>query len=61
MRYKEREMICKVTAHALIAFQPYLLTIEGREVLSSEHDMMGIPATFAIQNMHLLVQDPQWP
>jgi hypothetical protein len=59
--YKEREMPCEVTAHALIVFQPYLLTIEGREVLSSEHEMMGIPISFAIQNMNLLVHNPQWP
>ena len=34
----------EVTAHALIVFLPYPLTIEAREVLSSEHDMMGISA-----------------
>lgn len=61
MRYREREMICEVTAHAHIVLRPYLLTIEGRDVLSSEHEMKRIPATFAIQNMNLLVQDPQWP
>lgn len=59
--YNEREMPCEVTAHALIVFLPYLLTIEGREVLSSEHDMMGIPISFAIRNINVLVQDPQWP
>ena len=59
--YNWREIPCEVTAHALIVFRLYLLTIEGRKVLSSEHDMMGIPATFAIQDMNLLVQNPQWP
>lgn len=42
--YNEREMPCEITAPALIVFQPYLLTIEGREVLSSEHDTTGISA-----------------
>lgn len=59
--YNEREIPCKGTAHAFIVFRPYLLTIEGREVLSSEHDMKRIPASFAIQNMNLLVQNPRWP
>jgi hypothetical protein len=37
--YNEREMPCEVTAHALIVFRPYLLTIESREVVCLPNKM----------------------